>query len=74
MSENFNNEINKLLFAIAESDLDKFKEVVSNGGCELDEIKQTVSDGILLVSIVYWKGLIQTSPSFKTRWYNGKKV
>lgn len=55
MNESYDNETNKLLFAIAESDLDKFKEVVSNGGCELDEIKQTVSDGILLVSIVYWK-------------------
>lgn len=53
MNENCNNETNKLLFAIAESDLDKFKKVVSNGGCELDEIKQSVSDGILLVSIVY---------------------
>ena len=53
MNENCNNETNKLLFAIAESDLDKFKKVVTDGGCKLDEIKQTVSDGILLVSIIY---------------------
>lgn len=55
MSENHNDETNKLLFAIAESDLDKFKKVVTDGGCEIDEVKSTVSDGILLVSIVYWK-------------------
>lgn len=53
MNENHNNETNKLLFAIAESDLDKFKEVATKGGCEIDEVKSTVSDGILLVSIVY---------------------
>ena len=53
MSENHNDETNKLLFAIAESDLDKFKKVVTDGGCEIDEVKSTVSDGILLVSIVY---------------------
>ena len=54
MSKSCNKKNNKLLFAIAESDLSKFEKVAISIGCELDGFQSSEKEGELIVSIIYW--------------------
>ena len=58
MSKSCNKRSNKLLFAIAESDLNKFEKTATSIGCKLDGFQSSDNEGELIVSIIYWKGLI----------------